>query len=285
MPRKSKSPRSEPTLPSRQDLVAFVANAPGKVGKREIARAFNIQGGDRLWLKETLKELESEGALDRRKQGDPQARQAPPRRRRRREVPRPRRRADCRAGGMGRRARAGAEDPGRRCRGNRGPACRCQASATARSSGPSRSARSAGAIPAASSRSSASIRRRSSASSAPCRTAAGASCRSRRSRAGGEIAIAPGDEGEAEDGDLVAATTSKQGRYGLPQAKVRERLGSVRSEKAVSLIAIHAHSIPHVFPPEVVKRGRGRGAGRTLRPGGLARAAARHHRSGRRQGP
>jgi ribonuclease R len=33
---------------------------------------------------------------------------------------------------------------------------------------------------------------------------------------------------------------------------VRERLGSVKSEKAVSLIALYAHNIPHVFPPEVL---------------------------------
>ena len=69
---------------------------------------------------------------------------------------------------------------------------------------------------------------------------------------GVEVLIPPGDEGGARDGDLVAAATSKPGRYGLPQGQVRERLGSLSSEKAVSLIAIHAHAIPHVFPPEVL---------------------------------
>ncbi|MBN9069429.1 MAG: hypothetical protein J0H60_24065, partial [Rhizobiales bacterium] len=29
-------------------------------------------------------------------------------------------------------------------------------------------------------------------------------------------------------------------------------LGSLSSEKAVSMIAIHAHGIPHIFPPEVL---------------------------------
>ena len=37
-------------------------------------------------------------------------------------------------------------------------------------------------------------------------------------------------------------------RLGLPTARVEERLGSLKSERAVSLIAIHAHDIPHVFP-------------------------------------
>jgi ribonuclease R len=68
-----------------------------------------------------------------------------------------------------------------------------------------------------------------------------------------ELLVRPGDEGEARDGDLVAAIVSKTDRFGLPQAKVRERLGSVKSEKAVSLIAIHAHNIPSEFPPEVLK--------------------------------
>ena len=68
-----------------------------------------------------------------------------------------------------------------------------------------------------------------------------------------EWLVRPGDEGEARDGDLVAASLSKAGRFGLPHAKVRERLGSLKSEKAVSLIAIHAHGIPHVFPPDVLK--------------------------------
>src|SRR3712207_8776730 len=36
-------------------------------------------------------------------------------------------------------------------------------------------------------------------------------------------------------------------------AKVRERLGSLESEKAVSLVAIHAHFIPHVFPQAVLE--------------------------------
>ncbi|TIV74118.1 MAG: RNB domain-containing ribonuclease, partial [Mesorhizobium sp.] len=41
-------------------------------------------------------------------------------------------------------------------------------------------------------------------------------------------------------------------RYGLPRAKVLAVLGSLSSEKAVSMIAIHAHDIPHVFPADVI---------------------------------
>ena len=35
---------------------------------------------------------------------------------------------------------------------------------------------------------------------------------------------------------------------GLPTGSVVERLGSLKSERAVSLIAIHAHGIPQNFP-------------------------------------
>ncbi len=64
---------------------------------------------------------------------------------------------------------------------------------------------------------------------------------------GREIAIPPGEEGEARDGDLVSVSLQRESRFGLPQGRVRERLGSLGSEKAISLIALHLHHIPHVF--------------------------------------
>ncbi len=69
---------------------------------------------------------------------------------------------------------------------------------------------------------------------------------------GRELTIPPGANADAQDGELVAAEISKQGRFGLPIARVKERLGSLKSERAVSLIAIHAHSIPNVFPREAL---------------------------------
>ena len=41
--------------------------------------------------------------------------------------------------------------------------------------------------------------------------------------------------------------------FGLASGKVKERLGSLASEKAVSLIAIHAHEIPQVFSPAALR--------------------------------
>ena len=65
---------------------------------------------------------------------------------------------------------------------------------------------------------------------------------------GKELAIPQGATKDAQDGDLIAVSVQPQSRFGLPSARVEERLGSIKSERAVSLIAIHAHGIPHVFP-------------------------------------
>jgi len=68
----------------------------------------------------------------------------------------------------------------------------------------------------------------------------------------GELQVMAGNEGDARDGDLVSIEVLRAARFGLPSAKVRERLGSMATEKAVSLIAIYAHNIPNVFRPETI---------------------------------
>ena len=52
-------------LPSKAELLRFINESPGKVGKREIARAFQIRGADRPALKSLLRELVDEGLLER----------------------------------------------------------------------------------------------------------------------------------------------------------------------------------------------------------------------------
>src|SRR5262249_9696640 len=47
-------------------ILEFIATAPGKVGKREIARAFNIRGDQRTALKDLLKQMAADGKLERR---------------------------------------------------------------------------------------------------------------------------------------------------------------------------------------------------------------------------
>ena len=52
------------TLPTRQQILDFIADTPGKVGKREIARAFKIDGALRIELKHLLREMSAEGLID-----------------------------------------------------------------------------------------------------------------------------------------------------------------------------------------------------------------------------
>jgi ribonuclease R len=68
-----------------------------------------------------------------------------------------------------------------------------------------------------------------------------------------EMIIAAGDKGPAKDGDLVEAEVIRSLAYGLPKAKVLSVAGSLGSEKAVSMIALHMHDIPHIFPPRVIE--------------------------------
>jgi ribonuclease R len=71
--------------------------------------------------------------------------------------------------------------------------------------------------------------------------------------AGREFVVPAGMAGEAKDGDLVAIEPLREGRLGLPPARVVETIGSVKSERAVSLIALETHHIPHVFSPAALK--------------------------------
>ncbi|KNG93795.1 ribonuclease R [Pseudaestuariivita atlantica] len=57
----------------------------------------------------------------------------------------------------------------------------------------------------------------------------------------------------AKDGELVEAEqTGPRARLGLPKARIVARLGDPTAPRAVSLIAIHQHGIPDDFPPEVI---------------------------------
>src|SRR6202008_2029226 len=54
-------------LPSREELLAFIRERTGKVGSREIARAFGAKNADRAALNRMLRELAEEGHIDRRR--------------------------------------------------------------------------------------------------------------------------------------------------------------------------------------------------------------------------
>jgi len=50
-------------LPSRQEILDFLQTANRETGKREIARAFGIKGGDRIALKELLRDMADDGLI------------------------------------------------------------------------------------------------------------------------------------------------------------------------------------------------------------------------------
>ena len=74
-----------------------------------------------------------------------------------------------------------------------------------------------------------------------------------KKQAGRELNIAKADTGGAEDGDLISVDLVRSRGFGLASGRVKERLGSLATEKAISLIAIHAHDIPMAFSPAALK--------------------------------
>ena len=54
-------------IPSKTEILEWIAENPGLTAKRDIAKAFGIKGAERIELKRILKELEGEGTLERRR--------------------------------------------------------------------------------------------------------------------------------------------------------------------------------------------------------------------------
>jgi ribonuclease R len=67
-----------------------------------------------------------------------------------------------------------------------------------------------------------------------------------------EFRVAASNSGGARAGEVVLADILEQRRFGLPEAKIVERLGDSADPRSFSLIAIHAHGIPTQFPPEAL---------------------------------
>jgi ribonuclease R len=238
--------RKKAPLPTKQQVLDFIRDSPTPVGKREIARAFGVGGGDRIALKALLKEIAAEGSVERSRgrrlarpsslpevtvveitgtdaDGEPIARplswrdDAPPPK----IVMAPERRGTP-ALGPGDRvvARLIRIDEGL----YEGRTIRQLAGVPQRVVGVYE------IIPGVGGRLAPTDRRVKT-----------------------EYRIATQDAGGAKGGDLVLAEVLHTHRLGLLQARVVERLGRLGEPQTISLISIHEHDIPTVFPREALE--------------------------------
>ena len=58
------SHRPPPGLPTKKQILDFIASSDQPAGKREIARAFNLKGNEKIALKAVLKDMADEGLID-----------------------------------------------------------------------------------------------------------------------------------------------------------------------------------------------------------------------------
>jgi ribonuclease R len=237
-------------FPTRAQLLAFIQESPVPVGKREIARAFHITGEDRVVLKHLLKELEEDGSIEKGagrrlappaalpevlvliiegpdEDGETLARplnwtddlNPPPK-----IIMMPERRGQP-TPGVGERVLAKLQRihdrlyEGRTIR-------RLEGNDSARIVGVYEIGRDQGRE--------------------------GGRLRPADRRAKAEFVVLPQNTGDARPGELVVAEILPATRYGLKQARIVERLGTVDDPKAVSLIAIHQNGIPTMFPAAAV---------------------------------
>lgn len=240
-------------VPPRDVLLKFIAEHPDQASKREIAKAFGLKGETRIVLKALLKELETDGMLHKSRKSLMRPGGLPP-------VTVLDITTRDKDGGLIGRPAEWPEDQGA------APAVSIRQSSADRHKGktpvggigdrvlakifPSKEV----AGPPYTARIIKLIDRRQAASLGVFKETPGGGGRLMPiERRGDEMVIDPDGVGDAKDGDLVEVETSRNsGRYGLPRAKVLSVVGSVASEKAISMIAIHAHGIPHIFPQDVL---------------------------------
>ena len=232
-------------LPSKEQIMEWVAENPDANSKRDIAKAFGIKGAERIELKRLLKELEGEGQLERRRRHYRDAERLPPVTVL--ELLPPDGSGDLFArplewhgeGPMPRILYAPRENDPALGRGDRFLGRLIE-------------------VPGEDHQYQARLLRRVTA--APHRITG----IFRKEAEGGRIV--PIDKGQdkewrvrpdatlgAQNGELVQAEQiGPRGRLGLPLARIIDRLGDPSAPRAVSLIAIHQHGIPDDFPDAVI---------------------------------
>jgi len=235
--------KGDKPLPSREAILAFVAENSGQSGKREIARAFGVSGGDRIGLKRVLRDMAEEGLIDGRRkhisrpgdlpsvtvlmvdgiddQGEPIG------------VP-----AEWNEEWGDAPRIVITEAKGTRSRGKApGIGDRVLARLTPVEAGDGFTAKVIKLL-----------ERPAKATLGIYREHDGHGRIVPIDRRGAELTVSADAAKGARNGELVSVEVTKSGRYGLPTGRVIERVGDVSTEKAISLIALEEHGIPYVFP-------------------------------------
>ncbi|MCC5777619.1 ribonuclease R [Nitratireductor sp. B36] len=236
-------------LPDRDAVLRFIKDNPDRTSKRDIAKAFGLKGGDRIWLKDILRELQDEGLLKKTRKrllrpgalphvvvldvfsrdasGALLARPAEREDQDEGEGPLPlveiRTQKGGKAAGIGDRVLA-------------------RVFPTENGEGPAYTGRVMKVFE----------KRRQSILGVIRKSKDGVFRIEPVERTQRELVIDGNDLNDAQDGDLVEIEPISGGRYGPARGKVISVIGSLSSEKAVSMIAIHAHEIPHIFPDGVI---------------------------------
>jgi ribonuclease R len=249
-----KKPRAKPlktgearqtTLPSRDSIKKFLAEAAGKVGMREVARAFGVSPDDKKGLRGLMRSLEADGVLDRA--GPKQYREAG-------RLPE---NAVVEVTGIDRDGEALArpvvwEGPGRppiifmmaEARGQAALAPGARVLARLRRIGGDKYE-------------GRTIKRLTEKTGSiigvfrPTPTGGRIEPTDRRQKS--EWVVPLGETAGATDGDIVRAEPLPGSGYGPKPARITECLGQVTDARSVSLIAIATHEIPVDFPEAALK--------------------------------
>jgi ribonuclease R len=245
--------RPRQSLPSKEEILGFIATQSGKVGTREIARAFGLRNADRAALKAMLHDLEGDGRVERRHKKLHQAGALPDvvvsevttRDRDGELIAVP---AEWDSDALGEAPRIRIHIP-HRARPSDIPGIGDRALLRIEEVDEEAGIRHRGRVIKLIGR----ARQRVIGVFRALPDGAGRLVPIEKKNVGRELTIPAGRTLDAADGDLIAVEVQRHGRFGTTNAQVKERLGSLATEKAVSLIAIQVHGIPHVFPPEALK--------------------------------
>jgi ribonuclease R len=246
------APVPEGEMPSRDVILRFIADHPQKASKREIAKAFGLKGDARVELKNLLRSLEEDGMVEKKRKSLVRPGALPPvtvldittRDKDGELIGRPAEWLDELgvAPAVAIRQSSSARDKGKAPVAGLGDRVLAKIFPAADRGGPAYTARIIKVID-----------RRKNSGMGVFRASPGGGGRIMPiDKRGEEQVVDPDHVGEAKDGDLVEVELTRMGRFGLTRARILNVVGSVATEKAISMIAIHAHGIPYIFPDNVM---------------------------------